>query len=78
MATRQHSATEPSDSLVDELLESYIYWLESCEDVRTAYQRWEDSKDPERALEFERYTAALDHEEYAAAIYSFRSGRLRR
>jgi hypothetical protein len=34
-------------------------------------------KDPGRALEFERYTAALDHEEYAAHIYSFRTARLR-
>ena len=55
MATTQHPETEPSDSLIDELLESYIYWLEACEDVRTAYQRWQDSKDPGRALEFERY-----------------------
>jgi hypothetical protein len=77
MATRQHPATEPSDSLVSEFLESYMYWLEACEDVQTAYQRWQDSKDPGRALEFERYTAALDHEEYAAEIYSFRSARLR-
>ena len=50
---------------------------EACEDVRTAYKRWQDSKDPRRALEFERYTAALDHEEYAANIYSFRTARLR-
>jgi hypothetical protein len=62
-------------SLVDEFLEGYIYWVEACEDVRTAYQRWQDSKDPGRALEFERYHAALDHEEHAAAIYSFRTAR---
>ena len=77
MATTQHQGTEPSDALVGEFLESYIYWVEACEDVRTAYQRWQDCKDPGRALEFERYTAALDHEEYAAEIYSFRSARLR-
>ena len=74
---RLHRATEPSDRLVDELLESYIYWVEACEDVRIAYQRWRDCRDARRALEFERYTAALDHEEYAAAIYSFRAARLR-
>ncbi len=69
--------TEPSGQLVDEFLEGYVYWAEACEDVRTAYKRWQDSKDPRRALEFERYTAALDHEEYAANIYSFRTARLR-
>ena len=75
--SRQHPATEASGQLVDEFLEGYLYWAEACEDVRTAYRRWHDSKDPGRALEFERYTAALDHEEYAADIYSFRTGRLR-
>jgi len=63
-------------SLVADFLEGYIYWVEACEDVRTAYRRWHDSKDAVRALEFERYTAALDHEEYAAIIYSFRTARL--
>jgi hypothetical protein len=74
---RQQPATQRFNSLVDQFLESYIYWVEACEDVRTAYQRWQNSKDPARALEFERYSAALDHEEHAAAIYSFRTARLR-
>jgi hypothetical protein len=71
-----HEGWVEMSSLVDEFRESYIYWAEACEDVRTAYRRWQDSKDAGRALEFERYTAALDHEEYAADIYSFRTARL--
>ena len=65
-----------TDSLVQESLESYIYWTEACEDVRMAYRRWQDSKEPARAIEFSLYSAALDHEEYAAAIHSSRTARL--
>ena len=70
-------AADPLDSIVQAFLESYIYWTGACEDVRTAYQRWTSSRDPHRALEFARYSAALDHEEYAAAIHSHRTERLR-
>ena len=73
---RPYTAAEPPDSLVDEFLEGYIYWIEACEDVRTAYQRWQDCTDRGRGLEYERYTAALDHEEYAADLYSYRAARL--
>ena len=65
-----------SDSLVHEVLESYIYWAEACQDVRRAYRRWQDSKEPGRGIEFSLYSAVLDHEEYAAAIHSFRTARL--
>ena len=76
-AANPKSPAEPLDSIVHAFLESYIYWTNACEDVRTAYQRWTSSKDPHRALEFARYSAALDHEEYAAAIHSHRTERLR-
>jgi hypothetical protein len=77
MSSRRHPASDLTDLLVSEFLESYIYWTEACEDVRSAYQRWRDSKGPSRALEFSLYSAALDHEEYAAAIHSSRTERLR-
>lgn len=64
-------------SLVDEFLESWVCWRETCADVRCAYERWEESEPPERELRFVSYGAALDREEHAARIHSDWTERLR-
>ena len=64
-------------SLVDEFLESYVCWRESCEDVRRAYEGWGKCEPRERGLGFESYAAALDREEHAARIHSDWAERLR-
>jgi hypothetical protein len=64
-------------SLVDEFLDSWVCWRETCEDVRSAYERWEKSESPERELRFVSYGAALDREEHAARIHSDWTERLR-
>jgi hypothetical protein len=61
---------EPTASLVDEFLDSWVCWREACEDVRSAYERWSASRRPQRALAFESYRAALDREEQAAHVHS--------
>jgi hypothetical protein len=57
-------------SLADEFLESYVSWLEACEDVRSAYRRWATSTPRQRGLAFAAYRAALDREEYASRVHA--------
>jgi hypothetical protein len=66
-----------SRSLVDKFLDSRIRWLEACEDVRSAYERWRTCDAPERDLAFATYHAALDREDHAARVHSLRTARLR-
>jgi hypothetical protein len=62
--------------LVDEFLRSYIFWRESCEDVRAAYEDWATCAPRRRGLAFESYHAALDWEELAAQLHSGRAARV--
>jgi hypothetical protein len=62
--------TEPRRSLVEEFFDTWACWREACEDVTTAYRRWNISAKPQRALAFESYRAALEREEYAARVHS--------
>jgi hypothetical protein len=73
--TRTSSAAGPA--LVDEFLESYVFWRESCEDVRAAYERWATCEPAHRDFAFERYRAALDWEERAAQVHADRTARVR-
>jgi hypothetical protein len=62
-----------SRALVDEFLESYVIWRESCEDVSAAYERWASCGTEDRGAAFERYHAALDWEELAAHVHASRA-----
>jgi hypothetical protein len=63
--------------LVDEFVESYVLWRESCEAVRAAYRDWANCGRDRRDFAFETYRAALDWEELAAEIHSGRAARVR-
>jgi hypothetical protein len=63
-------------AVADEFFESYLRWREACEDVRSAYRRWEDSKPQQRGLGYEIYRAALEREEHAAGIHCDSAERL--
>jgi hypothetical protein len=70
-------AAEEISGLVDEFMESYVAWRESCEAVREAYREWAASALHRRDLAFESYRAALDWEELAAQVHSSRVARVR-
>ena len=64
------------DTIVDEFFDSYLRWREACDDVRAAYDRWDNCAPQERVLAFEGYCAALDREEGAAHVHSDLAERL--
>ena len=64
-------------SLGDEFIESWVWWREACEDVRSAYERWGQCKPAQRDLAFASYRAALDREDQAARVYSMFVNRVR-
>jgi hypothetical protein len=63
-------------ALADEFLESYVCWREACDDVRTAYRRWQACEPQQRGQGFATYRAALEREDYAASIHSASAERL--
>jgi hypothetical protein len=58
------------ERLVDELVEAYIDWRETCARLNDAYRSWADETGPRGRVAFGLYTAALDAEERAAAVYA--------
>jgi hypothetical protein len=68
---------ERVSSLIDEFLESYLYWRDAAADVHSAYQCWGACDPPQRVLGFESYRAALDREEHAASVHCASTERLR-
>ena len=52
-----------------EAIERYVDWREACAEVTRAYERWSNAPARERVVAFAEYCAALDHEEWAAALY---------
>jgi hypothetical protein len=70
-------AAEASSALVDQFVESYVFWRESCEALRAAYNRWTKCDHLQRDLAFESYRAALDWEELAAQVHADRTARVR-
>jgi hypothetical protein len=58
------------ERLVDELVEAYIDWRETCARLNDAYRSWADDTGARGRVAFELYTAALDAEERAAAVYA--------
>jgi hypothetical protein len=71
------SAKQRFRSLVDALIESWVSWRESCEDVRSAYHCWGQCKAAQRALAFASYCAALEREDQAARVYLMHVERVR-
>jgi hypothetical protein len=61
---------------VDEFIDSWVCWREACEDLRSAYDRWDRAHAPQRALAFEGYRTALDREEHAALLHAISTDRL--
>jgi hypothetical protein len=57
------------DHLIDEMIDVYVIWRESCVAVTTSYENWSRAGRDDRELAFSAYVAALDREERAAAIY---------
>ena len=55
------------ERLVDELVEAYIDWRETCGRVNDAYRSWAAETGSHGRVAFELYTAALDAEERTAA-----------
>lgn len=62
-----------SPALVDQFLESYVIWRESCEAVSSAYERWARCEPEHRRAAFESYHAALNWEELAAQAHAARA-----
>jgi hypothetical protein len=58
------------ERLVDELLEAYVEWRESCARVSDAYHFWTSEPAPGDRIAFGLYVAALDAEEHAAQVYA--------
>lgn len=62
-----------NQSVVDELLESYLSWREECAALEVAYERWIRAAEADRACAFAAYSAQLDLEEHAARCYEERT-----
>ncbi len=56
--------------LVDEAVDAYVDWREECLVVWDAYGRWTGAPTVDARLAFVAYTAALEIEEQACAVYS--------
>ena len=66
-------ASRLRSELVDELMDAYVDWREECNALRDAYDRWSIASPDERSLAFVAYSAALDREEQASAVYAERT-----
>jgi hypothetical protein len=54
----------------DEVFENYVCWRKTCDEVRIAYARWENSERHDSGIAFAAYCAALDREECAARFHA--------
>ena len=56
--------------LADEAFHAYVGWLEECEAVWDAYDRWARAARTDAVLAFCAYRAALEREEHASDVYA--------
>ena len=56
----------PITELEEDLIDAYVEWREGATAAADAYRRWADAPSSQRAHWFLVYTAALNHEEFAA------------
>jgi hypothetical protein len=59
----------PAGRIVDEMIDHYVSWRETCAAVAAAYENWKYAERHDKTLAFSLYAAALDGEEQAAAAY---------
>lgn len=57
-------------TIVDEAVEAYVLWRESCAAVWLAYSRWATAPADDAKWCHRAYEAALDREGAAAAAYA--------
>jgi hypothetical protein len=58
------------ERLVDELVEAYVGWRETCARVSDAHRSWASETGSCSEVTFGLYMAALDQEEQAAEVYA--------
>jgi hypothetical protein len=68
--TRTMIDTLRRERLVDELVEAYVDWRETCARVDDAYRSWANGTTLGDRVAFALYRAALDAEEQAARVYA--------
>lgn len=56
--------------LADEAFDAYVEWLDESDAVWDAYNRWAGAAQPDAALAFCAYRAALEREEHASDVYA--------
>jgi hypothetical protein len=66
----------PASWHVDDFVESYVSWREEAMAVQTAYDHWRSVHEPDEALAFAAYRAALEREEHAANLLCRSAGRI--
>jgi hypothetical protein len=54
---------------VDELMDAYVSWRETCVAVARSYESWGRADRRLKQLAFDAYVVALDREQEAAAAY---------
>jgi hypothetical protein len=54
---------------LDDLVDDYVSWREACAVVWETYDNWNRAPGENEKLAFSEYTAALNCEEEAAALY---------
>jgi hypothetical protein len=67
---RHMTDTLRRERLVDELVEAYVDWRETCARVDDAYRSWANEAARGDRVAFALYMAALDAEEQAAKVYA--------
>jgi hypothetical protein len=65
----KRTPAEPSQALVDEIMDCYVTWRERSVAVEAAFESWRKAGRDERDLAFEDYLESLDREERAAAEF---------
>ena len=50
-------------------MDVYVDWREETAALEDAYVRWSTAVEPDRALAFAAFNAALDREEQASIVY---------
>ncbi len=58
------------ERLVDQLIEAYVDWRETCARVGDAYRFWAIDSGASGRIAFGSYVAALDAEERSAEVYA--------
>lgn len=66
---RYRTRRNPETLLVDDMVNAYANWRDSCRAVHATYRRWAPGRGPAGEAAFRRYTEALEAEQRAAKVY---------